>query len=348
MNLKKIFALLMALTLTFSLVGCSQSASTTTATTTAAQTQNETKTLTEEEQWKLEPAYGKPIKYYISDGCTSGTVVADLKGFYKEEGLEAEGVKGKSDVEMLGTANVDIAVGHVAKQLVPSTNGVDLVFVGGAHVLEGCKGLYVLANSDVEYIEDLKGKKISTPNGIGNSDYNITARLLDLCGVDPLKEAELTVVENSACVPAMQNGEIDAALFSYAFAYDMEKEGTLRLLESKNDSHKDKLCCAITMNGTFVKNNPITARKAARAVKKALNWMGANPEAATDLLLEEGLNSGSRDKNIELNNLMHFGLTDEDTEKEMRNITADYIKLGLLTAESDANVVMNKVWIPLN
>ena len=75
------------------------------------------------------------------------------------------------------------AVGHIATMLVPITNGVDLTFVGGAHI--GCKSLYVLADSEYNSTEDLKGTKISVPNGIGASDYNITCLLLDADGINP-------------------------------------------------------------------------------------------------------------------------------------------------------------------
>ncbi len=93
-----------------------------------------------------EPAYGKPFFYYMSDGCTSGPTVANHLGFYEEAGLIAEGIKGTSDVEALGTKQATVAVGHIAKMLVPITNGVDITFVGGAHI--GCKSIYVLADSE--------------------------------------------------------------------------------------------------------------------------------------------------------------------------------------------------------
>ena len=52
-------------------------------------------TPTEEEKAAMEkePAYGKPVLYYMSDGCTSGPTVADDKGYYEEAGLTAEGLK---------------------------------------------------------------------------------------------------------------------------------------------------------------------------------------------------------------------------------------------------------------
>lgn len=106
-------------------------------------------TPTEEEKaaMEAEPAYGQPVLYYMSDGCTAGPTVADDQGFYEEAGLTAEGFKGTSYTEALGTQQATVAVGHIATMLVPITNGVDLTFVGGAHI--GCKSLYVLADSEI-------------------------------------------------------------------------------------------------------------------------------------------------------------------------------------------------------
>ena len=88
-----------------------------------------TPTAEELEAMKNEPAYGRPIVYLMSDGCTSGPTMADHLGYYAEAGLTAEGVKGTTDVEGLGTGKVDVASGMMAKMLVPITNGVDITFV---------------------------------------------------------------------------------------------------------------------------------------------------------------------------------------------------------------------------
>ena len=240
--------------------------------------------LSEEEAMKLEPAYGTELHYMMGSGCTAGPAVAELKGFYEELGLNVKGVKAESDVEALGTGQVEINVGHIAKQFVPATNGVDIVFVGGAH--SGCKTLFVLADSPYQTLEDLKGTKVSTPNGIGKSDYNITARLFIADGIDPLNDVDLTPVETDACIPAMQNGEISAALLSDTYAWSMVNDGLLRPIRSMLDEDLNQLCCVITMNGTFVKNNPIHAKKLVEAVKKAHRWMADEVEEATDFMLE--------------------------------------------------------------
>ena len=305
-----------------------------------------TPTAEELEAMKKEPAYGRPIHYFMSDGCTSGPTMADHLGYYKEAGLTAEGVKGSSDVEALGTDQVDVATGMMAKMLVPITNGVDITFVGGAHI--GCKSLYVLADSDYNTTADLKGQKISAPNGIGKSDYNITALLLDADGIDYSKDVELVQVSADACVTAMENGEIASALLSDTFAYSMVKDGKLKCIRSKLDSDfANRTCCVMAMNGTFVKENPTIAKKVAQAVQKAHSWMRDNSDEATKVLMEMGWNGGNYEMNIMINNSLQFGLSDEFTGETLKDFIGRYIRLGLITSMDNADEVLKLAWTPI-
>ena len=175
-SMKKILCLLLCLVMTFSLAACSKDEGTQPDDSKNNEEQQKSEEnkpdeqkpednkdnadLSEEEAMKLEPAYGTELHYMMGSGCTAGPAVADLKGYYEELGLNVKGVKAESDVEALGTGQVEINVGHIAKQFVPATNGVDIVFVGGAH--SGCKTLFVLADSPYQTLEDLKGTKVST------------------------------------------------------------------------------------------------------------------------------------------------------------------------------------------
>ena len=305
-----------------------------------------TPTAEELEAMKKEPAYGRPIHYFMSDGCTSGPTMADHLGYYEEAGLTAEGVKGSSDVEALGTDQVDVATGMMAKMLVPITNGVDITFVGGAHI--GCKSLYVLADSDYNTTADLKGQKISAPNGIGKSDYNITALLLDADGIDSSKDVELVQVSADACVTAMENGEIASALLSDTFAYSMVKDGKLKCIRSQLDSDfANRTCCVMAMNGTFVKENPTIAKKVAQAVHKAHSWMRDNSDEATKVLMDMGWNGGNYEMNIMINNSLQFGLSDEFTGETLKDFIGRYIRLGLITSMDNADEVLKLAWTPI-
>lgn len=305
-----------------------------------------TPTAEEKAAMEAEPAYGQPVKYYMSDGCTAGPTVADDLGYYEEAGLTAEGFKGTSYTEALGTQQATVAVGHIATMLVPITNGVDLTFVGGAHI--GCKSLYVLADSEYDTTEDLKGTKVSVPNGIGASDYNITCLLLDADGINPQTDLELTQVSSDACVAAMERGEISAALLSDTFAYAMMKDGKLKCIRSLLDEDfADENCCVIAMNRTFVQDNPVHAKKIVQAVQKAHSWMRENPEEATELLLERGWNGGDYEMNVMINNSLQFGVDQDFTGNSLRDVTERYVRLGLITNMDDVDEIMSLAWTPV-
>lgn len=305
-----------------------------------------TVTAEEEAAMKAEPAYGKAINYFFGEGCTAGPEVANLLGYYEEAGLKVESFKGSSYVEALGTNQAQLAVGHIATKLVPCTNGVDLTFVGGAHI--GCKSLYVLADSEYNTTADLKGTKISVPNGIGASDYNITSLLLDADGINPQKDVELMQVSTDACVASMQNGEISAALLSDTFAYKLVKDGTLKCIRSLLDEDfAGDNCCVISMNATFVKENPVHAKKMVQAVQKAHSWMRDNIDESTQFMLDHNLLSGDYDMNHLLYNSLQFGLEQDFTEKSLRKVVEKYVRLGLITSMDDVDAIMEKAWTPV-
>ena len=305
-----------------------------------------TPTAEELEAMEKEPAYGQPVKYYMSDGCTAGPTVAAHLGLYEEAGLVSEGVKGTSYTEALGTQQATVAVGHIATMLVPITNGVDLTFVGGAHI--GCKSIYVLADSPYNTTEDLKGTQISVPNGIGASDYNITCLLLDADGINPQTDVTLTAVSADACVAAMERGEISGALLSDTFAYGLVKSGKLKSIRSLLDEDfSTQNCCVIAMNRTFTQENPMISKKILQAVQKAHSYMRDTPEEATTMLMEQGWNSGDYEMNVMLNDSLQFGVSQDTTERTLNDIVGRYIRLGLINTMDNVDEVMNLAWTPL-
>ena len=305
-----------------------------------------TPTADELEAMKNEPAYGQPVLYYMADGCTAGPTVAAHLGYYEEAGLTSEGVKGNSYTEALGLKEATVAVGHIATMLVPITNGVDLTFVGGAHI--GCKSLYVLADSDYNTTEDLKGTNISVPNGMGKSDYNITCLLLDADGINPREDVNLTAVSADACVTAMENGEISAALLSDTFAYGMVKDGKLKCVRSLLDEDfADENCCVIAMNRTFTKENPVISKKIVQAVQKAHSYMRDNSEEATKMLMDQGWNGGNYEMNVMLNNSLQFGLDQDFTAKSLKDVVEKYVRLGLIENMDNVDEIMGLAWTPV-
>ena len=172
--------------------------------------------------------------------------------------------------------------------------------------------------------------------------------MLDQDNINPREDLELVQVTADACINAMENGEISAALLSDTFAYSMVKDGKLKCIRSLLDEDfSTKNCCVIAMNRTFVQNNPVISKKVVQAIQKAHSWMRDNGEEATDFLLEHKWNKGDRAMNVMINNSLQFGTTDAFTEAGLRDIVERYVRLGLINKMDNVDEIMELAWTPV-
>src|SRR6266705_5557938 len=95
---------------------------------------------------------------YIGLTCEAPIFMAVEKGFFKEEGLDAELVKcswaNYKDVLALG--GFDMTHHLVMYFLKPIEQGLDVKFTGGIH--RGCLRVQAGANSNIRTVKDLRGK----------------------------------------------------------------------------------------------------------------------------------------------------------------------------------------------
>ena len=99
-----------------------------------------------------EPHYGQPIKVGYNGGiCTGAPGIASVRGEFEKRGIEVEFINVESDIDSIGTHTADATIGHIAKFVPPTVNGIDAVFASGAHT--GCKSLYVLNNDEINDTE---------------------------------------------------------------------------------------------------------------------------------------------------------------------------------------------------
>lgn len=302
-----------------------------------------------EEDWEAmqkEPVFGTEINYLFNGGqCVSAKYLAEQLGYYKEYGINATYLEGGSVVEAVGTGQCMWGTDHIATMLVPVTNGVNMTFVCGAHM--GCKSVYVMNDSDIQTAEDLKGKTIAIHDGPGNSDQNIVYRLLDAEGVNPVTEVEYSNIEDSAAtVAAMENGEVQASIFSDYFVIANYKDKMRKVCSiTPVDGFTGEVCCVTAMNNDFIKNNPVHAKYVTMAIKRAGQYARLHPEEAVQIMYDTDKMTGEKEDQLEFWNSLYFGLSDAITEQALKNIAADYIRLGVITEEGmTADDVMDLAW----
>lgn len=214
--------------------------------------------------------YGQPIKIGYNGGfCTAAPSMAGLLGFYEEEGLEIEVISGSRLEDAIGTNQVQITTGHIASFLVPTINGINMVFTTGAHT--GCKSLYVLADNGYNSTEDLIGHTIGVPNGIGDSDHNIGLRFLNRDNID-VEDVDFRPVEQSAVILAMQNDEVQAAVLSDQFAEKFVEDGTIKVIRSLTYDEMTEETLINVLND-YKKFGIITSEKSTEELLDEVNTM---------------------------------------------------------------------------
>lgn len=229
--------------------------------------------------------------------CGAPIFVAYEKGFFKEEGLEAEMIQvDQAHIsEAVGAGQVDIFNGLMGKLIKPLENGLQAQAVSGLH--KGCIKILVPKDSPIKTIADLKGKKIGVP-GMMDAGTIIARRALHSAGIDATEkttEVEFAVFDRNDLPQALDTKKVEAVAFGDPQAtIAAEKYGLRVLLDtSKDKPFGDEYCCALFMASKLIKSDPATAEKVTRAVQRASQWVQEHPLEAAQLEIDKKYVAGN-------------------------------------------------------
>lgn len=352
---KKVFALAAAAALSVAmLAGCSGSDSSSSSDSDSASTSADTSTMTaeeEEEAWKQEPMYGQKIVVgYGGANCVAACYVAEVLGFNDEEGLDVDVIRCASvssdTMSALSAGQFLMTETHISAATVPITNGIEATMVGTAQT--GCQSLYVLEDSEYQTTSDLIGKNVNVPLGIGSQDHNIVLRFMGKDGLSA-DDYNFKVTEQSAAVQGLQNGELDATLLPDQYAYQFVQDGVIRPIRSLtwDDDFNTEPCCVMLLNNDFLEQNPITAKKLARATAKASAWIDSHTEDSVSVMLDNEMISGDQDMLNVMQGTYDWTVTNDKCKETMENVITDYRGFGLITSSKSDEELLDQIWQPI-
>ena len=147
-------------------------------------------------------------------------------------------------------------------------------------------------------------------------------------------------------VAAMENGEVDASIFSDYFVIANYKEEMRAICSiTTSEEFQDEPCCVTAMNNDFIEQNPVHAKYVVKAIKRAGEYNRLNPDEAIQIMYDTDMMTGEVADQTEFWNSLHFGLSDVFTERALREIAEDYIRLGIITkADITVDEVMDMAW----
>ena len=283
--------------------------------------------------------------------CQAPIALAHLMGFFEEEGLDTN-LRLTGDLvtsrDLLAAGQIDVAGGMLAGWFVPIIAGVDARITLGLHT--GCASAFVLADSSVQYFEP--GHTVFASGAAGSAFHNIARRFVYRQG---LTDNDITWLSGAAdaATARLLDGGADIIVIPDQVGQRFVDDGRFRRIRSlEDDDFMSEACCVIVMMGSFMQNNPITAKRITRAIYRAARFVGeseANKTAAVELLIEHGLFAGPYgivEYTVGLMSRWQWGLTHSETETTLDTSILEFRALGLIGDNIDLELLKNHIWRP--
>ncbi|HUS36448.1 MAG TPA: ABC transporter substrate-binding protein [Verrucomicrobiae bacterium] len=285
---------------------------------------------------------------YIGLTCEAPIFTAVEKGFFKEEGLEVELVKCEwskyKDVLALG--GFDITHHLIMYFLKPLEQGLDVRFTGGIH--RGCLRVQASTKGNIRTVKDLKGKRIGVP-GMGTPPFIFASRVMGANGIDPSKDVTWIVYPAGELGLALDKGDVDAVADSEPIGSMLLAEGKVRNIADQiaDMPYSEEYCCAVIVNGKYLKANPKATAAATRALLKAAKWVETNPAAAARLSVEKKYLASSVEQNAVAITHIRYIPSVTGAQTAVKLASAEMKTAGMLAPSTDPTALANAAFVPL-
>ena len=345
------------------LTGCgsdsdsADTAETTEESTAAAESTEESSTDTEETTTTSDDDYVLKIGTDTSSLCLAPLHIAEDLGYFDEEfeaaGLEYEmvAINIQNVADLIASGQIDASVSLAGSVIPMIDSGLDITFTAGLHT--GCTKYYVLEDSGIESVADLKGANIGVP---GMSDSSVVAlkRKLYSEGISVSEdnmEVTLTVYTMTDLALALENGAVDAVALHDPVATTAEEEydDFLKILDlSEDEMFSVEYCCSTIITSSIVEEHPESAAAFTRAMMRAAAYIQANPEEAAQLQIDNEQMTGDADTYAAMLATYNYAPSVSIMEETIVNAYSDLVEIGDMTSGLDTDTFVSEHFAALD
>lgn len=216
----------------------------------------------------------------------SPLLLAKEKGWF-EQSFEKEGVKvkwvefqsGPPQFEGLAANQLDFTQVGNSPVIAGQAAGIDFKEIGLSQDGLKANGILVNKNSEIQKVEDLKGKKIAVAKG--SSGFDFLYKVLDQAGLSA-KDVQIIQLQPDEAISAFENGSVDAwSIWEPFLSLETIKKGAKLLV---NGEATDLYSPGFTLVRTqFADQHPELVVKFLKVYDHAVKWQKAHPEEAVTL-----------------------------------------------------------------
>jgi NitT/TauT family transport system substrate-binding protein len=186
----------------------------------------------------------------------------------------------------LASGATDIEMTFVSSLIPRIDAGDPIVILAGLHA--GCFELF--GGERVRAIRDLKGKTVAVSE-VGAPDHAFIASMLAYVGLDAKSAVRWVTAPPAESIERFANGKVDAFIGFPTVPQELRARGLGHVVVNSTVDRpwSQYFCCLVAANREFVRKHPVATKRALRALLKAVNVCGVEPERAATATVEKGL-----------------------------------------------------------
>lgn len=236
---------------------------------------------------------GQLVLYGELDPQVSGQqIIAEEKGFFKDEGLEVENklMNGPDEnAPLVASGEAKICFGSVYNNISVAANGVKVKVVAPLANAAGTQAVVAGKNVNIRSPKDLEGKKIGMTNGAG-----VLIAVRNMCeatGTD-INKIQFVNLQASDQLASLEKGDIDAMAAWEPWVGKAVAQGGKELFNgthsylpgAEGDVHWIDFYMTVQVQDSYLKAHPENVEKVLRALHKATDYINEHPEESAEII----------------------------------------------------------------
>jgi NitT/TauT family transport system substrate-binding protein len=261
---------------------------------------------------------------------------------YVGSGMEGSGVPG---TQMMSEGGSDIGMNFAAPLVIGLDRGAGISLLGGVHV--GCFELF--GSARVSSIKDLKGQTVSVL-AKESAQHVFLASIATSIGLDPNRDINWVYQPATEGKRLLAEGKIDAYL---GFPPDPQelrekKIGRVLLNSAIDRPWSQYFCCLVAGNRDWVREHPIAAKRALRAILKTSELCASDPELGVKAYLAQGYTPNPEHARQALRELPYGRWRDYNPEDTVRFYALRLREAGMVNGTPQKLIAQGTDWRYLN
>jgi len=212
-------------------------------------------------------------------------VIAKEKGFFKDEGLEAEIISFTSGPivhQALAAGELDMAYIGSPPVYHWFSRGLESRIL--AKVNYGQAAVIVRKDSGINAMSDLRGKKMAGVRKGSGMDVLLRGYVLEAAHLTPDKDVQIVPMPSGNMGPSVESSVVDGAFIWEPFTSQFELRGDSKVIFNMNEAVPNYPWYVIMAMPDALKNKRSAVKKVLKAHKRAVEYLNSSPDAGNDII----------------------------------------------------------------